>query len=162
MAFEPATVEIPLLDPQGPRQTTPTLSLPPVRTRPRPIRRIQQWWVELGRDTWTDIRHVKSGDGILWVPLYLVLAIFLQVVFLASMKGSTVWTSSSSLQEIPGCLPDGSFGDLINYNRWGLPGFFQITLRSGPLTFTQAKVIDITWDIVRTWNSTPPLCQLPR
>ncbi|KAK0724608.1 hypothetical protein B0H67DRAFT_568303 [Lasiosphaeris hirsuta] len=47
------------------------------------------------------------------------------------------------------CLPDDSFdmsGD--RYDPWQADGFFQITIGFGSLTFTQAKVIDLVWDIV--------------
>jgi hypothetical protein len=144
---ELSTMELPLLEPQDSRPITPAL-LPPVGTRPPPIRRYQHWWTELGRDTWTDIRLVNSGDGILWVPLYLVSTSLVQLVILISMKGSPFAPASSSQSNGIGCLPDGSFGDANKYDRWGLSGFFQITLRSGYMTFTQAKVVDITWDIV--------------
>ncbi|KAI0814071.1 hypothetical protein GGR55DRAFT_633933 [Xylaria sp. FL0064] len=34
------------------------------------------------------------------------------------------------------------------YSYWDISGFFQVTLPLGSFTFTQAKVIDIVWDIV--------------
>lgn len=154
MAFEPSTMELPLLGPQDPRPTTPTLSPPPA-TRLTPIRRYQHWWAELGRDTWTDIRHVKSGDGILWVPLYMFSAILVQLAILVFKERLSLTPTSMYPTGGLGCHPDGSFGYMGDYNRWGIFGFFQITIRSGYLSFTQAKVIDITWDVVRIfWPST--------
>ena len=49
------------------------------------------------------------------------------------------------------CQPDGRF-DLHpeSYRYWDKSGFFQITLGYGNLDFTQAKVIDISWDVVST------------
>ncbi|KAF1834814.1 hypothetical protein BDW02DRAFT_597817 [Decorospora gaudefroyi] len=47
------------------------------------------------------------------------------------------------------CMPDGSFSiDPSKYKYWSSSGFFEITLGSGNFTFTQAKVIDIAWDIL--------------
>lgn len=47
------------------------------------------------------------------------------------------------------CLPDDSFGlRPQDFSYWGSSGFFQITLGFGDLTFTQAKAIDIVWDVV--------------
>lgn len=51
--------------------------------------------------------------------------------------------------ESSGCNPDDSFSPYTTaYDWWAPRGFFQITLAFGYLTFTQAKVIDIVWDIV--------------
>ena len=48
-----------------------------------------------------------------------------------------------------GCRPDGQFSSQANrYSYWGGSGFFQITMGVTGLTFTEAKVIDIFWDIV--------------
>ena len=47
------------------------------------------------------------------------------------------------------CLPNGQFAIYNDtYNRWALPGFFQITLGFGSLPFSKVKVIDIVWDVV--------------
>ncbi|KAI0886904.1 uncharacterized protein GGS22DRAFT_118950 [Annulohypoxylon maeteangense] len=37
---------------------------------------------------------------------------------------------------------------MSTYNTWATSGFFEINLGVGNLTFTQAKAIDISWDIV--------------
>ena len=47
------------------------------------------------------------------------------------------------------CQPDGNFRlHPYTYSMWSSSGFFQITLGGGNLTFAQAKVVDIVWDIV--------------
>jgi hypothetical protein len=46
------------------------------------------------------------------------------------------------------CQLDGSFSLYHDVGYWEISGFFQITLPFGSLTFTQAKVIDIVWDVV--------------
>lgn len=50
---------------------------------------------------------------------------------------------------ISACRPDGTFSPFTGYSYWDVSGIFQITLAFGSFTFTQAKVIDIAWDIVR-------------
>ena len=50
------------------------------------------------------------------------------------------------------CRPDGDFrlirDPYESYNAWSASTFFQITASSGELSFTQAKVIDVVWDVV--------------
>ncbi|KAI1346320.1 hypothetical protein F5Y01DRAFT_321917 [Xylaria sp. FL0043] len=46
------------------------------------------------------------------------------------------------------CRPDDTFSPFDGYSYWDISGFFQVTLPLGTFTFTQAKVIDIVWDIV--------------
>ena len=53
------------------------------------------------------------------------------------------------------CMPDGSFDAASStrhgyntYNYWKSSGFFQITLGFGVMSFTEAKILDISWDIV--------------
>lgn len=69
---------------------------------------------------------------------------------------------NSNVPITPGtaCMPDGSFkfnyddpnglggSDDIRYNFWKPSDFFQITLGFGALSFTVAKIIDVSWDIV--------------
>ncbi|KAK3319599.1 hypothetical protein B0T19DRAFT_487913 [Cercophora scortea] len=55
-----------------------------------------------------------------------------------------LWQPEKSL-----CQPDGSASyDGDRYNLWQIGGFFQITVKGGSLSFTQAKVIDIACDII--------------
>lgn len=47
------------------------------------------------------------------------------------------------------CLPDGGFSlERGTYNYWAASGFFQVTLGFGSLSFAEAKIIDVAWDIV--------------
>lgn len=50
------------------------------------------------------------------------------------------------------CAPDGSFS-LKPTNPWNPDWAFQIVLAFGSLSFTQAKVVDIVWDIVSSKDS---------
>jgi hypothetical protein len=47
------------------------------------------------------------------------------------------------------CQPDGTFSITDTYSPWTLFNLFQVTIGFGTLTFNQAKVIDVTWDVVR-------------
>jgi hypothetical protein len=48
------------------------------------------------------------------------------------------------------CPPDRVFRHHPEkYSVWSSTAFFQITLGGGKLSFAQAKVIDVVWDIVR-------------
>ncbi|KAH6671497.1 hypothetical protein F5X68DRAFT_264754 [Plectosphaerella plurivora] len=49
---------------------------------------------------------------------------------------------------MPRCQPDSTFRDDDDYNNWALSGIFQINLRFGSLSFTQAKLIDVAWDVI--------------
>lgn len=55
------------------------------------------------------------------------------------------------------CHPDGTFSVHNEYNSWEIAGFFQINTAFGRLTFTQAKVIDTIWDVVREYKTLPNL-----
>ncbi|KAK3985250.1 hypothetical protein QBC44DRAFT_251050, partial [Cladorrhinum sp. PSN332] len=47
------------------------------------------------------------------------------------------------------CKPDGSFSPYVDdYSLWSGAGFFSIEICMGKLSFSQAKVIDIFWDMV--------------
>jgi len=55
----------------------------------------------------------------------------------------------SPLQRYPGCLPNDDFNARSNeFNIFAWSSLFQITHGFGALTFTQAKMIDVIWDVV--------------
>jgi hypothetical protein len=63
-----------------------------------------------------------------------------------------VWLSlpnPAGFGELGACLPDRSFSlDPSHFRYLSSSGFFEITLATGNMTFTQVKAIDIIWDIV--------------
>jgi hypothetical protein len=143
-------LELPLLETQGPQSTVQAAS-PPCCPRPKGLRRVQQWFIEAWRDLLADLGDAKWAGGIPWIPLYLfTLSVSFQVLVILAAYDHE---SSASAAHMPGCRPDGSFGHLRDYNPWGISGFFEITIRMGSLSFTEAKVIDVAWDLV----SPPPL-----
>ena len=73
------------------------------------------------------------------------------VVGLAICIPLPVLSISATYFRSSACLPDGTFSIYQDsYNAWSISGFFQVTMRFGDFTFTQAKVIDVVWDIVST------------
>ena len=59
------------------------------------------------------------------------------------------WFTYLGRPPLNACMPNGSF-DLYpdSFQFWSWSGFFQITVPFGNLNFTQAKAVDITWDLV--------------
>lgn len=50
---------------------------------------------------------------------------------------------------IPGsCHPDGIFRYSQRYSPWAISGLFQITFGFGSMSFSEAKLIDVTWDLL--------------
>ncbi|KAK4220626.1 hypothetical protein QBC38DRAFT_176088 [Podospora fimiseda] len=47
------------------------------------------------------------------------------------------------------CRPDNTFSPFADsYNWWSPNGFFEVTLKGGSLTFGQAKLVDVSWDLI--------------
>ncbi|USP80363.1 hypothetical protein yc1106_07637 [Curvularia clavata] len=94
---------------------------------------------------WHDLKHdLKSTRwlrgfgwtlGVFWLFGLIVSAI------IVGMMSMFITTNSA-------CLPDGTFRLRPDtFSMWSSTGFFQITLGGGNLSFAQAKVVDIVWDI---------------
>jgi hypothetical protein len=111
----------------------------------------QPWWkldslrhgiLQQFRITWSELRHdlrtTKWLRGLGWYGLFLWICALLTTLGVLS-----VFTSDGA------CVPDDSFRlRPSSYNYWSSSGFFQITLGYGHLSFTEAKVVDIVWDVV--------------
>ncbi|KAF2823797.1 hypothetical protein CC86DRAFT_297584 [Ophiobolus disseminans] len=79
---------------------------------------------------------------VLWLAgLCLSLAILVQLSITSGI-------GKLGYERLVACQPNGVF-DLYpeNYRYWSRSGFFEITLGFGKLSFTEAKVIDVIWDI---------------
>jgi len=131
---------------------------------------------ELGRfwkPLWSDVHRDLHDKGWLQLMAWLGISIWIFVLFallVILLLGSTPallqkapYLSGTHLLSIGGrtteaCLPDGSFDiafmklSAARYNWWKSSGFFQITLGFGVLSFTQAKVLDVAWDIVSNYE----------
>lgn len=108
---------------------------------------VKTFWLSSQRQARADFK-ARSGRGCLWVLAFLWFGgLTTGVVLLFA------WASYASSARRDGylstCLPDDSFSlRPETYQYWSNSGFFEITLGSGRLTFTQAKAIDVIWDIV--------------
>ena len=104
-----------------------------------PIGLLQGPW----QDALGDMRRAGWARGGLWLLFFCWVASLLTTLILVSVSRSGYYATSSSA-----CLPDGTFSVFRSYDPWDINGFFQITIGFGELTFTQAKVIDVVWDVV--------------
>ena len=58
-------------------------------------------------------------------------------------------SQNATFSDLTACRPDGEFSlESYDYNYWDTSGFFQITLGFGALEFSQAKAVDVVWDVV--------------
>jgi hypothetical protein len=91
------------------------------------------------------LKAARWGRGLLWVSFFLLTAGLL-VTFIILADTASRETGFTSIRSA--CPPDGYFDLYGGFGYWQISGFFQITLPFGSLDFTQAKVIDIIWDVV--------------
>lgn len=110
---------------------------------------VKTLWLESHRQARTDSR-ARWGRGCLGILAFFWF-VCLTVGFGTLCLFATSSTSSSTSYGSSACLPDDSFSlSPEKYRYWSKSGFFQITLGFGELNFTQAKAIDVIWDIVST------------
>ncbi|KZM27916.1 uncharacterized protein EKO05_0010306 [Ascochyta rabiei] len=104
---------------------------------------VKTFWLESQRQARSDFR-TRAGSGCLWVLVFVWFSsLTAGFVFLCVFS---TWTKEYTLPSA--CLPDDSFNlQPGSYQYWSNSGFFQITLGFGRLTFTQAKAIDVIWDM---------------
>lgn len=97
------------------------------------------------RETWReargDIRAIRWGRGGLWF----LFICWIMGLLMCMIVMPSIWTNNDISSA---CLPDGTFSIFAQYDPWNIYGFFQITSGFGELTFTQAKVVDVIWDVV--------------
>lgn len=94
------------------------------------------------QDLKRDVKSIRWLRGLGWFVGMVWLFGLLTCIALLGNQGFFV-------SENTACQPDGSFRlQPDTYSMWSSTGFFQITIGGGNLTFAQAKLIDIVWDIV--------------
>jgi hypothetical protein len=90
-----------------------------------------------------DLKERWRG-GLFWtfcLSVFVCLALCLAYVLAIS--------EDASFHGLTACRPDGEFSlEPYKYNYWDASGYFQITIGFGTLSFSEAKVVDIVWDIV--------------
>ncbi|KAI1505009.1 hypothetical protein F5X99DRAFT_333900 [Biscogniauxia marginata] len=129
---------------------SPTLATPGPQNEPtaRPgIRqRFSKHWAEARHQALEDLRAVRWLRAGLWLLFFLWIGSLLGCfVFLGLYSAFPRWLQPTT----SACQPDGSFNPFEDgYSPWAASTFFQIGLGLGNFTFTEAKVIDISWDII--------------
>ena len=111
--------------------------------RRRKKERAWKWLKDARAEAWADIRTRGYRRAAFWVLLPCWQAGLLWSLITITMFSNLGFYEDST------CRPDGTFSVWGGgYSPWFVDGFFQITLGFGTLDFTQAKIIDIVWDIV--------------
>jgi len=107
------------------------------------------------REECLDGAQVSAPQFILGIACTLWVLMLLFSLVLLVLFGALPSLSLGSEQP-SACHPDGTFSPFgQDYSPWALQGLFQINLGLGNLTFTQAKVIDVVWDIVSGTTTEP-------
>ncbi|KAI5925774.1 hypothetical protein F4810DRAFT_658176 [Camillea tinctor] len=99
-------------------------------------------WAEARQEASADLKAIRWSRAGLW-------SLFVVWVYgiIASLLVLALF--SAAFQSRTGCQPDSSFNpNMDDYNQWASSTFFQISLGLGNFTFTEVKVIDISWDII--------------
>jgi hypothetical protein len=128
---------------QGPGHEELPIAKPGPIWRQRPKVQAATLWSlirEALKDIKRDFGRIKWGRDLL---LFFWISGLLAGYFVFTIL-SSIWDPSGA------CTPDGDFTlHPDRYSYWSSSSFFQITFGSGPLTFAEAKAIDIIWDVVR-------------
>lgn len=104
---------------------------------------------KVGSRSWTSHKSEKS-----WVLLRRrlvsrVLLGFLTTGFLALLIFMSLLPREFTADHGTVCKPDGNFSlSFDSYTPWKRDGIFAINMRFGNFSFGQAKLIDVSWDIV--------------
>ena len=107
-----------------------------------------------------DLRRISKQSWILGVLSFFGFAALLLALILPSVLNPVYGDGGYGTA----CILDGDFSLFPSVDSfWSVTGFFNISLSFGKLTFGQAKIIDIIWDLVSHTRITQPsvyLCQL--
>lgn len=105
----------------------------------RPVRKAV---ADAGRQAWSDLRSIRWARFGLWTLYWsFLVAIPTAIMAVSFTRGGGFYNTR--------CLPRDSFSPLPErYNFWDISGFFDIALAFGPLSFTNAKIIDVSWQLV--------------
>lgn len=111
-------------------------------------------WTETRNELRHDMKSTRwrqtAASFLIWLGfsiwalglVVLCLVFPLSIMETISLESSEYWNY---------CAPDGSFS-LEPPNPWNPDWTFQIVLAFGSLSFSQAKVVDIVWDVVSSFN----------
>jgi hypothetical protein len=107
------------------------------------------FWRTAHYQAWNDFK-TRWRRGLFWVMCFTIFSgLLLELLLVASMR--VIYSTEFGSATV--CHPNGKFDLNPNtYSYWDASGFFQITMPYGTLTFTQAKTIDVIWDVVGTFS----------
>ncbi|KAF2848402.1 hypothetical protein T440DRAFT_556724 [Plenodomus tracheiphilus IPT5] len=109
---------------------------------------LAQFWLDGHFQLRNDIRTSWRLSGLKFLAAMWVAGVCLSLAILLQLGLSKRWGVLRKYS-FEACQPDGTFSLFPqDYDYFSKSGFFQITLGHGQLSFTQAKVIDVAWDIV--------------
>jgi hypothetical protein len=104
------------------------------------------FWREGHQQARKDLRTRWRAGGFRFLVVVWLSGLCLCILILARLSSITYF---DRVKTLPACQPDGKFSlTPAKYQYWSKPSFFEITVGHGNLSFTQAKAIDIVWDIV--------------
>ncbi|KAH8893682.1 hypothetical protein GQ53DRAFT_717254 [Thozetella sp. PMI_491] len=138
-----------------------------LKTRPHLVHTPKRWYwtaralqgIRFSKTAWAFVeRETTETASQVWVDLtttrwWAVTGWLLYVCWLSSLVTALAFfvalTSISGGWITSACSPDGTFRlSPSGSDAWGLDGFFQVTVAFGTFNFTQAKVIDIAWEVL--------------
>jgi hypothetical protein len=125
--------------------TSSLLNLRRLRVNHKQTPPSRKTWTEKWKEVEADLQQADC-KGLLQLLFYH----FVRLSVVLALIGSVVVLGTGTFFRTDGvCLPNGDFALYNNtYNPWAPSGFFQITMGFGTLPFSNAKIIDIVWDVV--------------
>ena len=100
-------------------------------------------WRNAHQHAWHDLK-TRWRRGLFWT-----LCLFIFIGLVLSLALVLKYAANATLGGATACRPDGAFSlEPYEFNYWDASGFFQVTLGYGRLTFSQAKGVDVLWDVV--------------
>lgn len=111
--------------------------------------RLGTFWTETRKEIRHDLKSTRWRHSAATYFTWLLFGLWLALLLLLSICVPlyTVGRGSFSAGVWSYCGPNGSFS-LLPTNPWNIEWTFQIITGWGPLSFTEAKIIDLAWDIV--------------
>jgi hypothetical protein len=91
-------------------------------------------------------RFYKEAGGV-YIPLHLLaLATVISLGIILPLYYLLDW--ATRFRGGDGCQPDGRFIIGSSYSLWAVSGAFQISIGFGAMSFSNAKLLDVIWDVV--------------
>jgi hypothetical protein len=95
---------------------------------------------------------IRRNLGLAAKHIFLLAVVITTIVLVAVVGSIPHWQSTSPYytSQFHNCNANGTFtpNDSPTFSLWDGSGLFQITLTWGHMTFSQAKALDVVWDII--------------